>query len=132
MNGESAFGWIKVIAVVIIAAVLAFILWKGWKEIRALFKKIADFAKFGGGFDASNPISRAVNKPVEYVTGGDTIGTGLAWLFNPTVRAADSINAPVILNRDHSSSYLYGDDNPPTVIQPPNNPSFLDRIGFGA
>ena len=115
MNGNSAFGWLKVIIVLSVAAIIGFVLWKGWKEIDALFKKISDFMKFGGGFDASNPISRGLDKPIAKATGGDSFGTLLARWFSPEAKAAEkAISAPVVLGGDDPyKDFVY--DKPPTA-----------------
>lgn len=99
MNGESAFGWLKVVAVL----VGAFFLY-------ALAKKFFDFFTVGAGYN--NPAKRGVDSVVSAVTGREeTLGGWLNEILDPNAKKVAALSKPLTMTAPSTSNYVPFEDN---------------------
>jgi hypothetical protein len=93
MTGTNAAAWIKVVFYLALAAIVGFLILKGWQAVKQLFTGIGNFFNRGYG-TAFNPASnqnvayRAASAPVRTFTGRDeTLGGFLADWLSPQGQA---------------------------------------------
>lgn len=119
MNPTTGLAWIKLIAVVIIGGLLAWLLYKGWGYLKKAGTAVGDAATAAknyvtGGDTQHNVISRAVDSAVGADSTNSTLGTKIYDWFHPGDNA--NINAPVVLDNPAQSKDVGTDNSLPTPI----------------